>query len=276
VPGHEAIGTVSALGAQTKGLQMGQRVGIGWSAQSCMTCGQCLAGYHNLCARVQPTIIGRHGAFADRVRCHWVWARPLPDGLEPAKAGPLFCGGITVFGPLLELGIRPTDRVGVIGIGGLGHLALQFANKWGCEVLAFTSSSSKEAEARQLGAHQVVNMKESRSLKHLTGSVDLLLVTANVSLDWNALLGVLAPKGHLHVVGAVPKPMEIPAATLIAGQKSVSSSPTGGPEAISKMLRFSARHGVAPVTEQFAMSDLNGAIDRLRSGQARYRVVLSN
>src|SRR3954469_2044173 len=134
VPGHEAVGTIVALGEQAKGLQLGQRVGIGWSAYSCLHCHECLSGYHNLCAQGQGTIVGRHGGFADRLRCQWSWGSPVREGLDMAKTGPLLCGGITVFSPLLEYDISSTSRVAVIGIGGLGHMALQFAKKWGCAV----------------------------------------------------------------------------------------------------------------------------------------------
>jgi uncharacterized zinc-type alcohol dehydrogenase-like protein len=127
VPGHEAVGTIVGLGEHAKGLEMGQRVGIGWSAYSCLSCPQCLSGSHNLCATSLGTIVGRHGGFANRLRCQWTWARPLPKALESAKTGPLLCGGITVFTPFLEFKIPSTARVGVIGIGGLGHTALQFA-----------------------------------------------------------------------------------------------------------------------------------------------------
>src|SRR4051812_31926328 len=114
VPGHEAVGTVTALGAEAKRLKIGQRVGVGWSAYSCLSCPQCLSGQHNLCATNQGTIVGRHGGFADRLRCQWPWARPLPEGLDLEKTGPLLCGGITVFAPLLVYGISPTSRVGII------------------------------------------------------------------------------------------------------------------------------------------------------------------
>ncbi|SDU26922.1 uncharacterized zinc-type alcohol dehydrogenase-like protein [Verrucomicrobium sp. GAS474] len=278
VPGHEAVGTVLALGseAQGKGLKIGQRVGIGWTANSCMSCPQCLSGSHNLCTTAQPTIGGRHGGFAERLRAHWAWTRPMPEALDPAKSGPLLCGGITVFDPFLSFNISPTARVGIIGIGGLGHMALQFANKWGCEVHAFTTSDSKEAEARQMGAHFVHNTKKADALKSLAGSLDLILSTINAPQDDNALLSTLAPKGRLHVVGAVLKPLEIPAFSLIMGQKEVSGSPTGSPVAMSRMLDFAARHAIAPVTETFPLSKVNEALDHLRSGKARYRIVLVN
>jgi uncharacterized zinc-type alcohol dehydrogenase-like protein len=164
VPGHEGVGRVVALGAQAKGLAIGQRVGIGWNAHSCLHCEQCIAGRQHLCQEVLGTITGRHGAFADRVRCDWVWAVPIPDALPFADVGPLLCGGITVYAPLENLGIRPTDRVGVIGIGGLGHMALKFCRAWGCEVTAFTSSDSKSEEARAFGAHRVVSSRDSAAI----------------------------------------------------------------------------------------------------------------
>jgi alcohol/geraniol dehydrogenase (NADP+) len=276
VPGHEVTGTVVALGTAAKGLKMGQRVGLGWTAHSCLGCHECLSGDHHLCATAQGTIIGRHGGFADRVRAQWTWVRPLPETLDMSKVGPLLCGGITVFAPFLIHNMPSTARVGIIGIGGLGHMALQFANKWGCEVHAFTTSDSKEAEARKLGAHFVHNTKQDGVLKKLSRSLDLIISTINAPQDVSALLDTLAPNGCLHNVGAVLKPLEVPAFSLIAGQKSVAGSPTGSPTAIDHMLQFSARHSVAPIVEFFPMSKVNDALERLRSGKARYRIVLIN
>jgi alcohol/geraniol dehydrogenase (NADP+) len=274
VPGHEAVGTVVALGEEAKGLKIGQRVGVGWSAYSCLSCHECLSGDHHLCANNQGTMVGRHGGFSDRLRVQWTWARPLPDGLDLAKTGPLLCGGNTVFAPFLQHNIPSTARVGVIGIGGLGHMALQFANKWGCEVHAFTTSDSKEKEARLLGAHYVHNTKHDGALKKIAGSLDLIISTINVPLDVPGLLETLAANGRLHVVGVILEPMQVPAFGLIMGQKSVSGSPTGSPTAIDRMLEFSARHSIAPITETFPMSRVNDALDHLRSGKARYRIVL--
>ncbi len=274
VPGHEAIGRVTAMGASAKGVTIGQRVGLGWSASSCLHCDPCLAGSQNLCSQLQPTLVGRHGAFAERVRAHWVWVMPLPEGLDPRESGPLLCGGITVFAPLLEYNIPPTARVGVIGIGGLGHMALKFCKAWGCEVTAFTSSQSKAEEARAFGAHRVVSTGDSEALAALAGQFDLIIDTVNASLDWNGLLNALAPKGRLHVVGAVLEPIPVPVFSLLLGQKCVSGSPTGSRGAIDAMLAFAARHQVAPQTEHFPMSKVNEALAHLRSGKARYRIVL--
>jgi uncharacterized zinc-type alcohol dehydrogenase-like protein len=264
------------MGQAAKGLKIGQRVGLGWTAHSCLACHECLSGDQHLCATAQGTIVGRHGGFADRVRAQWTWVRPLPDALDLAKVGPLLCGGITVFAPLLLHHVPSIGRIGIIGIGGLGHMALQFANKWGCEVHAFTTSDSKEAEARKLGAHHVHNTKQDGTLKKLSRSLDLIISTISAPQDVAGLLDTLAPNGCFHNVGAVLKPMEVPAFSLIMGQKSVSGSPTGSPTAIDSMLEFSARHSVAPVVEYFPMSRVNDALERLRSGKARYRIVLVN
>lgn len=276
VPGHEAIGRVAALGevAKEKGLRIGQRVGIGWNVRSCLHCEHCLGGDHHLCVRVQPTIIGRHGAFADRVRGHWVWTVPLPDALDPGAAGPLLCGGITVFAPLANLNVQPTSRVGVFGIGGLGHMALMFAKAWGCEVTAFTSSPAKAEEARSFGAHKVASSRSAEDMRGLAGSFDYIFVTANVPLDWDAILAMLAPKGRLHFLGAVLEPVPVQVMHLLLGDKGISSSPTGSRATIDTMLRFAARHGVEPKVEHFPMSRVNEAMDHLRAGKASYRIVL--
>ncbi len=274
VGGHEVIGRVVGLGERAQGLKLGQRVGIGWNASSCMHCNPCLGGEHQLCRSAQATIIGHHGGFAERVRAHWLWTAPIPDGLDATKAGPLLCGGITVFSPFLNFDIKPTHRVGVVGIGGLGHMAIKFAKAWGCEVTAFTSSEAKRDEALQMGAHRVVSSVDAASMKPIFGQLDMVLVTVNVMLNWRDLMRTLRPKGRLHVVGVVPQPMAIEAGVLIGGQRSVSGSPTGSRQDIDTMLEFAARHGIAPQTEHFPMSRINDALEHLRAGKARYRVVL--
>lgn len=276
VPGHEVVGVIVEAGPHAKHVKVGQRVGLGWVAGSCTSCLQCLSGNHHLCELAEETIVGRHGGFAERVRCRWEWALPIPDPIASEQAGPLFCGGLTVFSPLVEFGVKPLDRVAVVGIGGLGHLALQFLNKWGCEVWAMTSSDSKRDEAVRFGAHHVVNSRDPEQLKKIAGVLHFMLVTANVPLNWPALLASLAPRGRMHLVGAVLEPMSIPAFSLIGGQKSVSGSPTGSPVTLARMLEFCARHRVVPQVEVFPMSKVNEALAHLQSGKARYRVVLQN
>jgi uncharacterized zinc-type alcohol dehydrogenase-like protein len=274
VPGHEAVGTIMALGSNAKGLKLGQRVGLGWVSGSCLHCKPCRAGDNNMCESAESTIVGRHGGFADVVRCNWEWAIALPDGVAAESAGPLFCGGITVFNPILQLGIRPTHKVGVIGLGGLGHMALMFLKHWGCEVTAFTSSPGKEAELRALGAHHVVSSRDSKALGQRRGQYDFIVSTVNVTLNWNDYLALLGPRGRLCMVGAVLEPLSIPAFSLIGGQKSISGSPVGAPAAMMDMLEFCARHTIAPKVELFKLADVNDAIAHLESGKARYRVVL--
>ena len=175
---------------------------------------------------------------------------------------------------MIQFDIKPTATVGVIGIGGLGHLALQFYNAWGCEVIAFTSSAAKREEALQLGAHGTINSRDSSALEAAAGRFDLIVSTVNVKLDWNAYVGALRSKGRLHIVGATLEPLDLQAFPLIMGQRSVSGSPVGGPAVIASMLRFAARHRIKPVTEHFPLDRVNDAIARLESGQARYRIVL--
>lgn len=271
--GHEVIGRISALGSNAKGLTVGQRVGVGWNSGSCMHCRQCMSGHHHLCPQAQFTIVGHRGGFASHIRSHWAWAIPIPDTLNFVDAGPLLCGGITVFSPL-AMYAKPTDRVGIIGIGGLGHMAVKFAAAFGCDVTAFTSRAGTFEDAKRFGAHHAVVSKDSAAIKQLAGSLDLLISTVNVPLDWDAMIGMLAPNGRLHVVGAVLEPIPVPAFSLIMGQRSVSGSPTGSPVAIETMLNFASRHNIAPQTEHFPMSRINEAFAHLAAGKARYRIVL--
>ncbi|RUP75358.1 alcohol dehydrogenase [Alteromonas sp. KS69] len=275
VPGHEVVGKISAVGEHVTSLKVGQRVGLGWHAGYCNSCGTCESGDQNLCSNATMTIGGRHGGFADKVRAQATAVVPIPDGVDPQSAGPLFCGGITVFNPLVQFDIKPTSVVGVVGIGGLGHLALQFLNAWGCKVVAFTSSESKKQEALELGAHETLNSRDKDELKAAAGKFDLIISTVNVKLDWNLYLSTLAPKGRLHFVGATLEPLDIGAFNLIGGQRSVSGSPVGSPATIKTMLDFAALHDIAPVTETFKFDDVNEAVQRLRDGKAHYRVVLT-
>jgi len=276
VPGHEVIGTIGAVGKNVSQFKTGDRVGLGWHSNYCKTCHTCMSGDHNLCASAQGTIVGRHGGFADKVRADASSVVALPTGLNPNQSGPLFCGGITVFNPLVQYDIKPTDKVAVIGIGGLGHLALQFLNAWGCEVTAFTSSDSKKEEAIAMGAHHTLSSRDPEDLKAATGRFDFILSTVNVKLDWNSYANTLKPKGRLHLVGATLAPLDLSVFTLMGGQRSVSSSPVGAPATIKTMLDFAAQHQIHPVTEHYSFDQVNEAVARLEQGDARYRIVLSH
>lgn len=278
VGGHEVSGTIAAVGdhvPQDK-LKTGDTVGLGWNSSSCMHCRRCMHGDHNLCLNgAQGTIVGRHGGFADRVRCHWGWAVALPEGVDPASAGPLFCGGITVFNPIVQHDLSPLAKAAVIGIGGLGHMALMFLRAWGCEVTAFSTSSDKENEAKKLGAHHFVNVKQDGALKKLEGKFDLILNTTNVALDWDSYVGTLGPKGVLHTVGAVEGKFGVDQVfPMLMGQKSFSASPLGSPATTADMLDFCARHEISPMIETTKMADINDAFEKLRNGSPRYRLVL--
>ena len=201
---------------------------------------------------------------------------PIPEGVRPEIAGPLLCGGATVFNPFVQFDIKPTHRVGVVGVGGLGHMALQFANKWGCEVTAFTSKPDKKDELHKLGAHHVVSSQDSKAWASLANRFDLILVTANVSLDWPGLIKTLGPRGRLNFVGIVLDPVAVAVFDLLTGQRQLSASPSGAPGAMRSMLDFCARHKIEPMCQPFKMSQVNAALDHLREGKARYRVVLEN
>lgn len=274
VPGHEVIGTVAATGGGVTTLAVGDVVGLGWHSQYCMACGMCQSGDHNLCLSAQPTIVGRHGGFADKVRASATSVVKLPPGIDKATAGPLFCAGITVFNPLLQFDIQATDRVAVIGIGGLGHLALKFLKAWGCDATAFTSTESKRQEALQMGASHTIDSTDPAAIRKHANTFDLILSTVDVKLDWADFLLTLKPKGRLHFVGIPLQPLDIAVVALLRGQKSVSASPVGSPDAIAQMLDFAALHGIRPEVEEYPVARINEAIARVRSGTARYRVVL--
>jgi len=276
VPGHEVIGIIEAIGEQVKHLKIGQRVGVGWFSSSCMNCEWCVGGDHNLCETAEGIIVGRHGGFADRVRSDARWAIPIPDGVNPESAGPLMCGGITVFNPILQFDVKPTNRVGIIGIGGLGHMALKFLAAYGCEVTAFSSSENKEEEAKSFGADYFISSSDSSSLEKIKGSLDFIISTVNVKLDWSAYINALRPKGRLHIVGAVMEPISVSVFPLLLGQKSVSASPLGSPNSMGTMLQFAANHQIEPMVETYPMDKVNDAVEKLRSGKSRYRLVLKN
>jgi uncharacterized zinc-type alcohol dehydrogenase-like protein len=275
VPGHEIVGTVRAVGFGVKQFRVGQRVGVGWQASSCGHCKWCLNSEETLCAQNQPVIVGRHGGFADRIQVNSRFAVPIPDGLKSEVAAPLLCGGITVYTPLRREKLQG-KRVGVIGIGGLGHLALQFAAAFGCEVTAFSSSSDKAREAKSFGADAFACTREKDFFAKHAASQDILLSTITVDQDWNDWMKVLTPHGTLIVVGATPGALNISPFSLIMGYKSVKGSMIGSPGMIAEMLRFAARHKIGAKIEKLPMVKAEEGIRRVRAGKARYRVVLEN
>jgi uncharacterized zinc-type alcohol dehydrogenase-like protein len=276
IPGHEIVGTVTAVGSRVSDRKPGERVGIGWQANSCGICEWCRQGDEHLCAKAQPTCVGRNGGYADAIRVNSRFAIPVPEALASENVAPLLCGGITVYAPLRNWLARPASRVGVIGIGGLGHLALQFAHAFGCEVTAFSTSVDKEAEARQLGAHHFRNTRDNGALKKVAGCFDLILSTVSADQDFQSFVAALRPKGTLIMLGVPPSPLQVAAFSLVAGQKAIAGSPTGSPRDLHEMLDVAARHNVNAITERFAMKDANKAILSVKKNKVRYRAVLAN
>jgi uncharacterized zinc-type alcohol dehydrogenase-like protein len=273
VPGHEVIGVITAVGASASGTrQVGQRVGVGWYAGSCGVCEWCVRGKENLCPGAQPTI-GRHGGWANSVRCHAKFAVPIPDALASENAGPLMCAGATVFTPMAEFGVRPWMRTAVVGIGGLGHLAVQFLARFGCEVTAISSSPGKDEDARRLGADHVIVTTGTDELTRAAGSFDFIISTVSASLPWGDYVAALRPQGRLVIVGIPHSDIHLPIVALLA-ERSVSGGAVGSPSDTARMLEFAARTGVVPKIEQFPMAEVNRAIDHVRSGKVRFRAVL--
>lgn len=276
VPGHEVIGTIVAVGSHVHSFEPGMTVGLGWHCGYCGSCPSCSTGDHNLCAEAEATIVAHHGGFANKVRAEAASVVVIPEGMDLVAAGPLLCGGITVFNPLVQFDVKSTDKVAVIGIGGLGHLALQFLNAWGCEVTAFTSSDAKRDEALKLGAHKTLNSRDTAEIEGAAGSFDFVISTVNVKLDWNLYVNTLKPKGRLHFVGATLEPLDLGVFPLMMGQRSISGSPVGSPATIEAMLEFAKLHDIKPQVEVFPMSQVNEALEHLESGKARYRIVLES
>jgi uncharacterized zinc-type alcohol dehydrogenase-like protein len=259
-----------------KSLQLGQLVGLGWQSNSCGHCEWCLNGQENLCPAAESTCVHRHGGYADRVRANARFVVPIPDALDSEQAAPLLCAGVTVYNPLRINGVNPSSRVGIVGIGGLGHIAIQFARTFGAEVTAFSTTASKEEEARALGAHRFVNSLESKAMKEAAGTQDFILTTVNADQDWNAYIQTLRPNGTLWFVGVPPSAASIQAFPLISGQRTIGGSPVGTPARLREMLDVAARHGVKATTELFPMAKANEAIDKVKKSKVRYRAVLAN
>jgi len=276
IPGHEIIGTITAVGPHVKSLKVGQRVGLGWQSNSCGECEWCSRGLENLCPSMEATCVHRNGGYATKVRANARFVVRIPDSLPSEQAAPLLCGGITVYSPLRDHCVNPSSRVGVVGIGGLGHIAIQFARVFGAEVTAFSTSTGKEEEARALGAHHFVHSRESKSMKEVAGSLDFILNTANADQDWNVYIQSLRPTGTLCFVGVPPSPVSLQAFPLISGIRTITGSPIGSPHRIREMLDVAARHDVKATTEAFAMAKANEAIEKVKKNKVRYRAVLAN
>jgi len=276
IPGHEIIGFVSAAGKKVSSVKIGDRVGIGWQVGGCLNCEWCLGGREHLCKTKVIACVGRHGGFADSIRVDSRFAYLIPESLDSENAAPLLCAGLTVFSPLKNHGVAATDRVGVVGIGGLGHLAIQFAGKFGCEVTAISTTRDKENEARKFGANNFLVSSDRTMMERSGESLDYIISTIAAKADWNLYFNLLRPNGKLIVVGAAPGNFEIPVTAVIRTQKTICGSATGGRAYMREMLDFAARNNIVARTECLPMSDVNDAVEKVRDNKARYRIVLKN
>ncbi|WP_016907168.1 NAD(P)-dependent alcohol dehydrogenase [Streptomyces xiaopingdaonensis] len=283
VPGHEIVGTVSAVGEGVSRFAVGDEVAVGNIADSCRTCPACRAGRENWCHEgvvltyggVDPVdgSLGQ-GGFSSGYVVDEHFAYPLPAELDPAGTAPLMCAGITTYVPLRRWGAAPGRKVGIVGMGGLGHLALRLAHAMGAEVVQFTTSPGKAAEARRLGAEEVVLSRDERQMAAQVGRFDLVLDTVGAPHALEPYLRSLAVDGTLCLVGVPSEDLRVPPLELITGAKTLAGAGSGGTGETQEMLDFCAAHGIAAETEVLPSHQVNTALDRLERNDVRYRFVL--
>jgi D-arabinose 1-dehydrogenase-like Zn-dependent alcohol dehydrogenase len=278
VPGHEVAGIVDAIGASVAGWSRGERVGVGWHGGHCGHCDACRRGDFLLCqvAALIPGI-SYDGGHADYMIAPAVAVARIPDGLSAADAAPLMCAGVTTFNSLRHAGARPGDLVAVLGIGGLGHLGVQFAAKAGYRTVAIARGKDKEPLARRLGAHHYIDSESQDPAAELTrlGGARVILATVTSGKAMNAIIGGLGVDGKLVVLGAADVPLEVTALALIGGRRSIAGWPSGRSIDSQETMAFSVLTGVRSMNELFPLDRAAEAYDRMMSGKARFRVVLT-
>ena len=277
VPGHEVAGIVDAVGAGVTDFEKGARVGLGWHGGHCGHCASCRRGDFVTCQFGQIPGITFDGGHADYVVAPAVALARIPEGLSAAEAGPLMCAGITTFNSLRHAGARSGDLVAVLGIGGLGHLGVQFAARMGYETVAVARGRDKEPLARKLGAHHYIDSETQDPAKELSalGGAKVVLATVTSGKAMTAALGGLAIDGTFVVLGAAYEPIEVPPLLLISGRRRVMGWPSGSSADSQDTLAFAARNGVKPMNELLPLERVSEAYDRMMSGKARFRVVLT-
>jgi D-arabinose 1-dehydrogenase-like Zn-dependent alcohol dehydrogenase len=277
VPGHEIAGKIEALGEGVRGWEVGQRVGVGWFGGNCGYCEWCRRGLLMECENLEITGITVDGGYADFVVVRASALVSMPDDLSSEEAAPLVCAGVTTYNALRRSGVRGGDRVAVLGIGGLGHLGVQFAVKLGLETIAVARGSEKEPLARELGAHHYIDSTATDPAEGLLelGGVDLLLSTVISARAMAAAFGGLRPRGKLLVVGASMDPIGIPAAALIGGSKVIAGHASGTAHDSEDTLAFSVLSGVRPMIETMPLESAAEAYEKMISGRARFRMVVT-
>jgi alcohol dehydrogenase/propanol-preferring alcohol dehydrogenase len=277
VPGHEVAGIIDAVGADVTGWTDGQRVGVGWHGGYCGRCEPCRRGDFFACVWGQITGITYDGGYADYMIAHHSAVALLPDDLSAIEAGPLVCAGVTTFNSLRSSGARAGDVVAILGLGGLGHLGVQFAAKMGFKTIAIARGSDKAPLAKQLGAHEYIDSKAQDVAAELVklGGAKIVLATVTNAEAMTATLGGLAPNGKLMVLGAPHEPLQVPAFALIGGRTSVAGWYSGTSIDSQDTLSFSKLTGVRAMIETYPLEKAGEAYDRMMSGKARFRVVLT-
>jgi D-arabinose 1-dehydrogenase-like Zn-dependent alcohol dehydrogenase len=277
VPGHEVAGIIDELGAGVSVWKKGQRVGVGWHGGEDGTCPSCRRGDFRNCQNLKITGISYDGGYQEYMVAPVEALAAIPENLSDVDAGPLLCAGITTFNALRHSGALPGDLVAVSGIGGLGHLGIQFANKFGYKVAAIGRGSDKEALAKKLGATLYIDSKSTNATEELKklGGARVILATAPSSKAMSELIDGLGPNGKLVVVGAAPDPIEVTPIQLIFGSRSIQGWSSGTPTDSEDTLRFAELTGVRPMTETFPLEKAAEAYARMMSGKAKFRVVLT-
>jgi len=277
VPGHEIAGVIDAVGSEAPHWKPGQRVGIGWLGSYCGYCESCRRGSFITCANQRITGIMMDGGYQDYVLAPFEALASIPDEITPVEAGPLMCAGITTFNSLRNSGVRGGDTVAILGIGGLGHLAVQFASKMGLRTIAIARGKDKEAFAKQLGAHHYIDSTGGDPAADLQklGGAKIILATATSAQAMAASIGGLSPDGRLVVLGADFSPMQLITAGLISGRTGIYGWPSGSSIDSEDTMKFSAMTGVRPMTETFPLEKAQEAYDRMMSNKARFRVVIT-
>jgi alcohol dehydrogenase, propanol-preferring len=277
VPGHEVVGRIDAIGAHVEGWTVGQRVGVGFLAGSCGHCGYCRAGDLVNCQNQGYTGIHGDGGYAEVLIAKATALISIPDELTSVDAAPLLCAGVTTFSALRNAPAKAGDLVAVLGIGGLGHLAVQYARHMGFEVAAIGRGSDKADLAKKLGAHHYIDSSTTdvgQALRALGGAA-LVVATAPDGKATSATIAGVRPRGHVIAVGVAPDPMELSTSALIFGTRSIDGALTGDPATGDTTLRFSALSGVRPMIETMALQQAPEAYAHMVSGKARFRVVLT-
>ncbi len=283
VPGHEIVGRVTAVGDHVKKFKAGDIAGIGCLVDSCRECDNCAAGLEQYCAggavfsyngNERDGSGNTYGGYSKSILAHEDFVLKISDKLPLDAVAPLLCAGITTYSPLRYWKVGKGTRVGVLGLGGLGHMAVKLAVSMGAEVTMLSHTASKEGDAKRLGAHKFVLTTDEEQINAMTGYFDFILDTVSAEHDYNFYLGLLRTNGTMVCVGVPPTPAQIPAMNVIFGRKSFAGSLIGGIPETQEMLDYCAAHNIVSDVEVIAMKNINEAYERMLKGDVRYRFVI--